>query len=128
MRVVFDTDVLIDHLRGFAPATTYLFKCQEMERWISAVTVMELYAAPGISSEQQEKMSRLFEGLTGVADVTAETAREAGELLARYGKSSGLNPVDALIAATALDMDAVLVTRNRRHFDFIAGLIVDSPH
>lgn len=128
MRVVFDTDVLIDHLRGFAPATAYLSKCQEMERWISAVTVMELYAAPAISPEQQEKMSRLFEGLTGVADVTAGTARRAGELLARYGKNHGLNPVDALIAATAMDMDAVLVTRNRRHFEFIAGLIADSPY
>ncbi|MGB9859740.1 MAG: type II toxin-antitoxin system VapC family toxin [Moorellaceae bacterium] len=128
MRVLFDTDVLIDHLRGFAPATAYLSKCQDMERWISAITVMELYAAPSISQEQQEKMSRLFEGLNGIADVTADTARKAGELLARYGKSSGLNPVDALIAATALDMDAVLITRNRRHFDFIAGLIVDSPY
>jgi predicted nucleic acid-binding protein len=99
-----------------------------MERWISAITVMELYAAPSISKEQQEKMSRLFEGLNGVADVTADTARKAGELLARYGKNPGLNPVDALIAATALDMDAVLVTRNKRHFDFIVGLIVDSPY
>lgn len=127
MRVVFDTDVLIDHLRGFGPATAYLSRYQEMERWISAVTVMELYAAPSISQEQLEKISRLFEGLTGVADVTADTARRAGELLARYRKNHGLNPVDALIAATAMEMDAVLVTRNRKHFDFIAGLIADSP-
>lgn len=92
------------------------------------MTVMELYAAPNISPEQQEKMSRLFDGLSGVADVTADTARKAGDLLAKYGKSPGLNPVDALIAATAMEIDAVLVTRNRRHFDFIAGLIVNSPY
>ncbi|MGB9920617.1 MAG: type II toxin-antitoxin system VapC family toxin [Moorellales bacterium] len=128
MRVLFDTDVLIDHLRGFPASTAYLSKCQEMERWISVLTVMELHAAPNISSQQQEKMSRLFEGLTGVADVTVDTARRAGDLLARYGRSQGLNPVDALVAATALEMDAVLVTRNRRHFEFIAGLIVDTPY
>lgn len=75
--------MLIDYLRGFAPATAYLAKCQKMERWINAVTVMELYAAPAISPEQQEKMSRLFEDLTGVADVSGVTARRTGELLAK---------------------------------------------
>lgn len=128
MRVLFDTDVLIDHLRGHAPATACLSKYRDMERWVSAVTVMELYAAPSISIQQQEKMSRLFEGLSGVADIAAGTARRAGEFLAVHSKSRGLNPMDTLIAATAVDMDAVLVTRNRKHFDFITGLIVDSPY
>lgn len=89
---------------------------------------MELYAAPSISMQQQEKMSRLFEGLRGVADVTTDVARKAGEFLAGYGKSHGLNPVDAIIAATAIDVDAVLVTRNKKHFEFIPALIVDSPY
>lgn len=48
---------------------------RDMERWISAVTVMELYAAPSISPQQQEKMSHLLEGLSGMADITAGTAR-----------------------------------------------------
>lgn len=97
MRVIFDTNICIDHLRGFRPATEYLFRCQDMERWISAITVMELYAAPHITAEQQEKMVRLFDGLNG-------------------------------IAATALHLDAVLATRNKKHFDFIPGIIVDCPY
>ena len=128
MKVVFDTNICIDHLRGFRPATDYLSRCQEMERWISVLTMMELYAAPQISNEQQEKMTRLFEGLNGIIAVDPEIAGKAGEFLGKYRKDYGLNPIDALIAATALNIDAVLATRNKKHFDFIPGIVIECPY
>jgi len=128
VKVIFDTNICIDHLRGFRPATDYLARCREMERWISALTMMELYAAPHISDEQQEKMTRLFEGLNGIIAVDSDIARKAGELLSRYRKDPGLNPIDALIAATALNIDAALVTRNKKHFDFIPGIVIECPY
>jgi predicted nucleic acid-binding protein len=36
--------------------------------------------------------------------------------------------MDALIAAAALFLDAVLITRNAKHFDYIEGMIVQSPY
>ncbi|WP_258359560.1 type II toxin-antitoxin system VapC family toxin [Moorella sulfitireducens (nom. illeg.)] len=128
MRVIFDTNICVDHLRGFRPATDYLFRCQDMERWISSITVMELYAAQHITVEQQEKMARLFDGLNGIVEVDMDIARKAGEFLGKYRKDPGLNPIDALIAATALHLDAVLATRNKKHFDFIPGIVVDCPY
>lgn len=56
----------------------------------------------------------MFEGLSGIVEADADIARKAGELLAKYRKIHGLNHIGALIAATALSMDAVLVTRNRK--------------
>jgi tRNA(fMet)-specific endonuclease VapC len=44
--------------------------------------------------------------------------------LATRGSPIGLE--DVLIGATALQHDAVVATRNRRHFERIAGLRVES--
>ncbi|RJQ29405.1 MAG: type II toxin-antitoxin system VapC family toxin [Peptococcaceae bacterium] len=128
MKVIFDTCIWVDHLRGFQPATDYLSRCREMERWISALTMMELYAAPQTSDEQQEKMTRLFEGLNGIIAVDPGIATKAGKFLGKYRKERGLNPIDALIAASALNLDAVLATRNKKHFDFIHGIVIECPY
>jgi len=128
VKVIFDTCICIDHLRGFQPATDYLSRCQDMERWISTLTMMELYAAPQISDEQEEKMTRLFEGLNGIVAVDPEIAEKAGKFLGKYRKKRGLNPIDALIAATAINLDAVLATRNKKHFDFIPGIVIECPY
>lgn len=128
MKVLFDTNICIDHLRGLNQATEYLSQCQGMERWISALTIMELFAAPQLSADQREKLSRLLEGFNGIVDVDSDIAASAGEFLGKYRKPNGLNPIDALIASTALNIDAVLVTRNKKHFDFIPGLIIECPY
>lgn len=128
MKTLIDTNICIDHLRGYRPATEYLLKLQNMERWISAITVMELYAAPRISAAQEERMAGLIAAFNGIIDIDQNIARTAGELIAKYRKDYGLNPVDALIAATALFLDAVLITRNKKHFDFIQGMIVQCPY
>jgi len=128
VKVLLDTNICIDHLRGFQPATEYLARCQEKERWISALAIMELYAAPHINPNQREKMTRLLEGLNGIIAVDPDIARKAGEFLGKYRKEHSLNPIDALIAATALNIDAVLATRNKKHFDFIPELIIDCPY
>jgi predicted nucleic acid-binding protein len=44
------------------------------------------------------------------------------ELIARYAKSHGLQIPDAIIAATALELSAPLLTFNTRDFKFIDGL------
>ena len=51
----------------------------------------------------------------------------AYELLKRYARSSGLRTFDALIAATAIEEDFVLVSRNRKHFQMIVALNLETP-
>lgn len=128
MKTLIDTNICIDILRGYQPAAEYLLKLHNTDTWISAITVMELYAAPKISPEQKEQMATLIAGFNGIIDVDQSIARTAGELIAKYRKDYGLNPVDALIAAAAMFLDAVLITRNVKHFDFIQDMIVQSPY
>lgn len=130
MKIMLDTNILIDHLCNLESATEYLISCinNDIETWVCSVTVMELYAAPALPLEQQANIGKALVGLTGVASIDREIALVAGQLLGRYRKEKGLNPVDALIAATAITMDAVLVTRNSRHFEFIDSLVVSIPY
>jgi predicted nucleic acid-binding protein len=56
-------------------------------------------------------------------DVTVEIALRAG----RIRRTTQLDVPDALIAATALEHGMPVMTRNRRHFERVAGLVVRSP-
>jgi len=128
MKVLVDTNICIDHLRGFYPATEYLLKLNNMERWISVITVMELFAAPNITAEQKNKITALINGFNGIIDINKDIAEGAGSLIGEYRKSHTINPIDALIAESAIFMDAVLATQSKKHFDFIKGIIVDCPY
>jgi predicted nucleic acid-binding protein len=63
-----------------------------------------------------------------VLDITPLIGRKAYELISRFSKSHGLVIPDALIAATALVGNAVLVTSNICHFSMIEGLRLEKPY
>jgi hypothetical protein len=55
--------------------------------------------------------------------VGAEVARAAGELARQYRRAHGaIEPIDYMIAATALLLEAELLTKNVKHFPMISGL------
>ena len=49
-------------------------------------------------------------------NVDAAVADTAGEYMRRFSKSHALNIGDAIIAATAAEMELSLVTRNVKHY------------
>lgn len=107
--VLVDTDVLIDHLRGvrrFEPGS-------DVVRY-SVVTRAELYAGRGTEEARVDTLLSAFAELP----VDRSIAERAGRLRREYG----LRLPDALIAATALEFDLHLVTRNRRDFEPVGGL------
>ena len=59
--------------------------------------------------------------------IDAAIGQLAYELLKRYAKSDGLRTFDSLIAATAIEQDCALVSRNRKHFAMIEGLRLEAP-
>lgn len=108
-----DTDVWIDYLRGYPQA----IKCvkQLPERvWISAVSVAELHAGVREGAER-EALTQLLSTLK-VVDVNAVIASRGGLLRRDYGRSHGVGLNDALIGATALEMQLQLLTLNVKHY------------
>ena len=108
-----DTDVWIDYLRGHPQA----IKCvkQLPERvWISAVSVAELHLGVREGTER-EALTQLLSTLK-VVDVNAVIATRGGLLRRDYGRSHGVGLNDALIGATALEMQLQLLTLNVKHY------------
>lgn len=107
-----DTDVLIDHLRG----AVELRRPESRGLFFSVVTRGELLAGPA----RQEPAVRRLLGSMRELPVTPDIADSVG-LIRRETK---VPLPDALIAATAIANGLELMTRNRREFERIAGLVL----
>lgn len=123
-RLLVDTDVLVEYLRGRPEAADWL-ESQEAELAVSAISAAELFAGCRGAREAQ----RLEEFLLAldVLPATEEIARLAGQYRRRYGPSHGTGLADALIAATAAMDGAALATFNRRHYPMLSDLVVPYP-
>ena len=122
---VVDTDILIDVSRGAGEAVAYLRDAEQRSSLaVSTVTQMELFVGCRDKREldEVEKFLRRFQVIKlseGISDATVA-------LLKQYRLSHGLLIADALIAATALTLDAPLASKNQRDFRFISGLKLQS--
>ncbi|MBI2267224.1 MAG: type II toxin-antitoxin system VapC family toxin [Armatimonadetes bacterium] len=110
-----DTDVLIWFLRG-RKETRAVF--QEIEAGgiplCSALSVLEIMF--GVR-EKEEKVTRYLLRSLRVVPVGEKEAEKAASLMRDYRKGGiTLDLVDAVIAATCLLHDLVLVTYNRSHY------------
>lgn len=120
-RLLFDSDVLIDYLRGQAEAITYLENCPE-KFLVSVISVAELYTGVRDGRERiaLDRFLSAFEIL-----LLDQTIAEKGGLYRRdYGKSHNTGFADALIAATAETQQAQLVTLNQKHFPMLKDVLV----
>jgi predicted nucleic acid-binding protein len=112
-----DTDIAIDFLRE----REYALKL--LESWagegllaISTLTHLEIYQ--GMKAGEEMATNAFLDGLVSVA-VDIPIARRAGTMLGELrskGKTIGI--ADAIIAATALQFGAALLTNNIEHYPF----------
>lgn len=117
-----DTSVAIDHLRGSTPAVDLLGRLIEAEESLLASEVVRFELLAGVREKEVDALEQFFSAISWVP-VGEEVARTAGLLAQRHRRSySGIDDVDYLIAATALLLEADLLTTNVRHFPMIAGL------
>lgn len=114
VRILIDSDVLVDHLRGHRRFVAGLDDVH-----VSVITRAELFSGKGA---EDRRIRRLLEPMTSLP-IDSAIAERAG----RLRRSGGIRLPDALIAATALEHRLTLVSRNARDFDGIRGLKLRFP-
>ncbi len=119
--LLIDSDVLIDYLRGYPAAASYLEGLTERQI-VSAITVAELYTGIREVTERQalEELLEAFE----IISVNRNIAVTGGLFRRTFLKSHNLGIADAVIAATAETERGIVVTLNRKHFPMFSNIIV----
>jgi predicted nucleic acid-binding protein len=120
-RLLIDTDVLIDYLRGQPQAVHYLETLTEY-LLISSITIAELYG--GVREGKERKALDEFVRVFEVVPVNDEIALQGGLYRRDYFKSHNVGLADAIIAATSEMKNAYLVTLNQKHFPMLINVIV----
>lgn len=117
-----DTSVAIDHLRGLPEAVALLDDLLDADELLLASEVVRFELLAGVRKGEVEALEQFFAALSWVP-VGEEVARAAGDLARQHRRAhSGIDDVDYLIAATAVLLEADLLTTNVRHFPMLAGL------
>ena len=119
--MMFDTDVIIDALRGDRQAVKTITD-EKTERLVATATWLELLQ--GVRNKREmEELRALFARLRlAVSPLTESIGVRAALLLEKHALADGLQAFDALVAATALEGDRELLTWNRKHFKSVTGL------
>jgi predicted nucleic acid-binding protein len=110
-----DSCVLIRHLRRHPPATDLVSQLA-LEGRLGIATITRVEIIQGMREREREGTMRLLDSLLSYP-LNATVADLTGELIRRH-RASGmtLDKPDAIIGATAILHDMVLVTYNSRHF------------
>ena len=129
MRYLVDTDWAVHSRRGHEAVRRRLVELQPRGLGLSIVSLAELYE--GVERSQspvaEEAAVQDLLALVQVVDLDDETARIFGRVGARLrAAGSPIGDLDLLIGATALRHDLTLLTNNRRDFERIEGLTIES--
>jgi tRNA(fMet)-specific endonuclease VapC len=129
MPYLIDTDVVIDHLTNQADATELLEHLSSDGIAISVVSYMEAYQGVLRSVDRQRANAQLeaFLASTPILPFSPRVAVRCAELreqLSQEGRRIRARALDLMIAATGLEHDLTLVTRNTRDYSDIPGIVL----
>jgi tRNA(fMet)-specific endonuclease VapC len=124
-----DTDWTIHWLHGHEQIQLRMTELRERGLALSAVSLAELWEGVHYSRDPQESENRLHDFLKRVSLIGIDE-----EICKLFGKERGrlrvqgkrIGDFDLMIGVTARKHDLTLLTNNRRHFEDIQGLRIES--
>ncbi len=120
--MLYDTDVLVDYLRGRPSAEDCLRQADIREA--STATWMELVEGVRNKRELNELRKAFKELRVTILPITERIDARATYLLEQHWLNGNLDSFDAIIAATALECNRPLATGNIKHFRQVKGLTI----
>lgn len=132
MIYLLDTSILIELLRVKPEAKDFVDGHDEDTILTSSICEAEIYEGvyrekPENISAKQKTFKNLLENFADTVSFDSNQANIAGKIRAELSKKGSLiGDLDVLIAAAAMAKNAVLVTKNPKHFFKIPGLQVES--
>ena len=109
--------MVVDHAHGYPPAMALLARLYEEGAELYTCDVVTCEALSGGTDEHRASVAAVLQPLEYVSTSPSAARAAAAKRLARHQAGGKLGLGDALIAAVAEDLDAVVVTRNRPDFE-----------
>ena len=124
MPYLVDTDVLVDVSRNNQAAMDFLDQLDDS--WsMSIITALELLV--GARNKKEVTQIDQLVAVYSAIPLTTEIGNSSYGLLRQFAKSHGLRVFDSLIAATAIEENLTLLSRNKKHFQMIGNLKLEIP-
>ena len=124
MKYLYDTSIFIYYLAD--EITVNLWFTEEFlnlhEILVSPIIHIELLSFTGLSKEEEQSIEDLLSQFN-----TVQLLREIENQTIQIKRQYKIKLPDAIIAATAINQDAFLVTRNIGDFKGITGLKIENP-
>src|SRR5918992_5639736 len=132
MPYLVDSNLVIDHLAAVPEASQFLDQFAQDGIVISIVTYIEAYQGV-VRSEHPQEASEKFHAFINTVLIlpfsfaVAERCARLRETLRKQNKRVKSRALDLIIAATALEYDLTLVTKNTEDFKDIPDLSLSQP-
>ena len=125
--IVTDTDVMIDSLRGTEPARSRI----DLELSTGRLATTVITAFELLSGARRSAQRTAIEDLLSAMEILElgpdATLIAAGIRRRLESRGEGIGMADYLIAGICLSRNAMLLTRNRGHFQRVQGLHLAAP-
>ncbi|MBI4480617.1 MAG: type II toxin-antitoxin system VapC family toxin [Acidobacteria bacterium] len=129
VRYLIDTDWAIHYLNGTPSIVERLNQLSDQGLGLSLLSLAELYEGVFYSTNPERNDRHLHDFLRGLTliGIDEETCRIFGRERGRLRKTGKtIGDMDILIGATAVQFNLTLLTNNRRHFEAIERLPIES--
>ena len=107
-KFVLDTNFILDYLKGVSAPARFLAGKNDSELWISDITRLELLSFPSLEDAGKKRIEDFLEHVDILPVI--ETV---GDIAIAFRKATRRKLPDSIIAATAVHLNAVLVTSDK---------------
>ena len=125
MKIVIDTSILIDNLRGGNKWNEFFKNTDEdSQLFLPTIVVFELFLGSSSKNKTVEKKIDNFRKYFREVELSWSIAKRGAEIY--RDQTQNIDAADCIIAGTAFEVGGTVLTLNKKHFEKIPGLALYS--